>query len=551
MLRPWNDLRIIIVAAFATLAIGLVGVGCGSSSDGTGSDTGSTGSTEVANEDGGSESVLTIAVANDVTGLDPAFVIDDQTHELVANNYDIGIGLGPTDTEFGEVMSSENPVPEAFEEWTKSPDGLKYTFKLREGMTFHDGSEVTADDVAYSYNRLLGTESGGKWAMENIVRTSKPVKTNGKYEVIMETDEPSTLATQMLFADTFAIVDKSEIEEHATKDDPWAEKWLAENLGNGSGPYKMTDRIPGQEIVMTAHEDYWKGPPAYDKVVVKVVPSASERVSLLKAGAVDMVTGLTPQQIQALEGTSGITISDGPTYRQTSIPLNTREGQLADLKLRQAMSYGVDYDEIIDSVFKGAAVRSVGPVPTGSPFALPVEDGYSHDPEKAKEILAESDYDGSAIKLTFNTEQGADEEIAVRIKSQMEKIGVKIELDPQSNAVFEEKQANAGFEMILNNILAWIPDPNYIMNLFYECENFFNYAGYCDESVDKAIEEGWGIFDFEERYELFEKAQTKLVEAAPWLWLAQANFQVAMKDSVTGFITPQNLIPIYNNLGPA
>jgi peptide/nickel transport system substrate-binding protein len=544
----------ILTAVAGVLALGLLTVGCGGGGTSDSSGASGSGATKEVTESGGDEggeNVLTIAAPNDLTSLDPAFIIDDQTHELVANVYDIGIGLGPTQTEVGEVLTSQTPEPEAFEKWTKSKDGLKYTFTLRKGMKFHSGAEVTASDVAYSYNRLLHTESGGKWAMENIIKDTKPVKATNKYTVVMEPDAPSTLATQMLFADTFAIVNQKDVEAHSTKADPWAEKWLSHNVADSSGPYIMTDYVKGQEIVLESFKEYWKGEPAYDKVIVKIVPSSAERLSLLQAGTVDMAEGLTPQQIDSIKNTPGITVSDGPTYRQTAIPLNTERKPLDDEKLRQAMSYGVNYDEIIESVYKGSAVRSIGPVPTGSPFALKSDEGYEFEPKKAEELLSESSYDGSEIHLLFNTEEPINEEVAVRVQNQLNAVGINVKLEPQSNTVFEEKEANKDYDMFLGSILAWIPDPDYIMNLFYECENLFNYSNYCNRNVDKAIEEGWGIFDFNKRYALFEKAQQEEIEAAPWIWIAQANFQLAMKDSVTGFITPQNLIPLYIHLKPS
>ncbi len=531
------------IAGAAVLALAAAGCGSNSSDSSGGSGTGS-------GSGSGGEKVLTIATANDITGVDPAYVIDDQTHELVTNIYDVGIGLGEERTAAGLVRSSARPVPEAFDRWTKSDDGLTYRFHVREGMTFHDGSPVTPDDVAFSYNRLLGTNSGGRWAMNNIIKNSKPVRVEGQY-VVMHTDAPSVLATQMLFADTFAILDREDVEKHATKDDPWAERWLAKNIGNASGPYMLESHVKDQELVLRAYDGYWAGKPAYDRVVWKIVPSGAERLSLLKAGVVDMAMGLTPQQIASLKGTEGITISDGPTYRETAIGMHNDMAPFDDVKVRQAVSYGIDYQDIIDNVYEGSAVRSAGPVPAGSPFAVPDDWAYQYDPEKAKALLREAGYDGTPVRLAYNNDNAANQDVVVRVKDQLSQIGMKVELVPYNNAVYDEKFGRKEFQMWIRDLLAWIPDPDYIFDLFFKCENLFNYVNYCDRDVDRAIDVGWGIFDHDERYELFSAAQRRMIDAAPWVFISQANFQVAMRDDVTGFITPQNLIPVYKHLRPA
>ncbi|HET6449098.1 MAG TPA: ABC transporter substrate-binding protein [Conexibacter sp.] len=525
------------------VAAALVAAGCGNSSDGGGS-------TSAGGGEKGGEKVLTIATANDITGVDPAYVVDDQTHELVANVYDIGIGLGEAQTDFGPVMSSSRPVPRAFDRWSISKDGLTYTFHVRQGMKMHDGTLVTPSDVAYSYNRLLGTNSGGRWATNNILKDTKPFRVEGE-NVIMHADRPSVLATQMLFADTFAIVDKEDVEKHATRADPWAERWLSKNLANASGPYILESHTKDQELVLRAIKDYWAGPPAYDRIVWKIVPSGAERLSLLKAGAVDMAMGLTPQQIASLRGTDGITISDGPTYRQTAMLINTTRPVLGDLKLRQAISYGINYDDIIANSYSGAAVRSNGPVPSGSPFGLPADAGYAYDGDRAKQLLGESGYDGTPISIIYSNDSVALGDVAVRVKSQLEALGIKIRLEPLNNAVYDERQARGKFDMLIDDILAWIPDADYLAELFYKCDAFFNLTKFCDRSVDKAIEDGWSITDHDKRYALFEDAQNKINAQATWVYFLQSNFQVAMRDSVTGFVTPQNVIPIYYNLKPA
>lgn len=501
--------------------------------------------------DDAEEHVLVIAQPSDIGAIDPVSVIDDVTHELVMNIYEGGVQLRPAETPIGEVAVSADPDPGLFESWTISDDGLTYTFKLREGVMFHNGTEMTAEDAAYSFNRALGTPAGGQWVMNNIVKTTSEMTVLGDYEFQLTADEPSAIAVEIMFADTLAILDKESVEPHATEADPWATEWLSENISPGTGPYVLRSRVPGEELVLEAFDDYWGGRPAYDRIIWKIVPSAAERLTLLKAGSVDIAMGLTPQQVADVQADDDLQVFDGPSFRQTAIGLHAGIEPLDDLTLRQAISFAVDYQDIIDNVYLGGASRSYGPLPAGSALALgPDEIGYTYDPERAAALVGESSYDGETLTISYNNAVTAHQDIAVRVQAQLTDLGLNVELEPLNNTVFDERLNGKDLQIWIRDVLSWVVDPNFVMGLFYECDQFFNWTAYCDESVDAALDAGWVTTDPDERFEVFAEAQRTVVDGAPWVWIAQANLQVAAANDVTGWVTPQNLIPIYRYLEP-
>ncbi|GAB3509221.1 ABC transporter substrate-binding protein [Phytohabitans suffuscus] len=500
--------------------------------------------------DSATGSVLTVAVPDDIQTLDPMYANFARAHNALQQIYDTPVNLETQDLGNGQLVGTPDKLKgSAFESWQRSADGLTYTVKIRQGMTFHDGSPVTAEDVVYSFDRALNTKGGANWLLTQIAFVTKAPTVVDPATITITADKPSALAIQALYMDGLAILDQDEVKSHATADDPWAEKWLAKNVGNGSGPYKLTSRVPDQEVVFEAFDGYWAGAPKIKKIVWKIVPSAAQRLALLKSGDVDIAESLPPDQLASLKGVDGVTVLSAASQNVAIVGMNNGRAPLSDKALRQGISYAVDYDRILSQVFQGEAERLYGPVPKGAATSLGDTIGYKQDVDKAKQLVSGSGYGGGTIKIAFDNSKGLHEQIAVLLRSQLSAVGVTAELEPLTSAVFSERKAKKDLDMYVDESLAWINDPDYILSLTFQCEVYGNYADYCSPVVDDAIAKGWAMEATDPaRVALFENAQRVLVDDAPWLFLAQPNYRMAMSSQVQGFVVRQNEVPFYYDL---
>jgi peptide/nickel transport system substrate-binding protein len=516
--------------AVAAVAVLVLAVGCGGGDEGAGGSSSD------------EQSTLTIAMAADVQTLDPAYANFIEAHWAIQQMYDTPVNLETQEVDGALVARSTKIEPMAFESWERSADGLTYTVKIRQGMRFHDGSPVTAEAVKWTFDRNLATKGGMNWLLTNI-GFIKEAKLVDDFTIELRAEKPSVLAMPALYMDGGGIMDPDSIKPHATPDDPWAEKWLAKNAANSSGPYVLESRIPDQELVFRAFDDYWAGPPKIKKIVWKVVPSTAQRLSLLKDGAVDIAYGLPPDQLASLEGTAGVKVARFPSDTQILIGLNNLMPPFDDKSLRQAVAYAVDYDSILEEVYRGHAQRAYGPIVVDSPFAVPESEGYRTDLAQAKQLVEASGYDGEQVTLSIDSSRSVMREVAVRVKSQLAAVGINVEIEQLTPAVFAERQSQKKLQMYVGEMLPWISDPNYVLSLLYQCEVFGNYVGYCSDKVDEVINAGWAETDEEKRKSMFLEAQRQIIDDAPYVWLAQPAYELAVRDDVDGFVYRQNEIP--------
>jgi peptide/nickel transport system substrate-binding protein len=489
-------------------------------------------------------STLTIAVAGDVQTLDPAYANFIQAHWALEQMYDTPVNLKTVKAPDGSLVATSAKIePMIFKSWKRSADGLTYTVEIRKGVKFQDGTPLTAEAVKWTFDRNLSTKGGMNWLLTNIAFITKKPKLLGPYTIQLKADKPSVLAMQALYMDGGGILNPTVVKPHATASDPWATKWLSTHATDGTGPFALSQRTPDQELVFKANDAYWAGAPKLKTIVWKIVPSSAQRLSLLKAGAVDVADGLTPDQLTALEATSGVKVVRSPSDSQTMIGLNNLTGAFKSKELRQAASYGIDYNAILADVYHGHAARTYGPVATSSPYAVPKAAGYHFDLAKAKELVQSSGYGGETVTLSIDSSRQTLQDIAVRVKSQLGAAGINVQIQQLAPAVYAQRLAKKQLEMYVDTLLPWISDPNYVLSLEYQCNVFGNYVGYCDKGIDKVITAGWAETNEAKRHAMFMKAQKQIIADAPYVWLAQPTYDLAMRSNVQGFVHRQNEIP--------
>jgi peptide/nickel transport system substrate-binding protein len=489
-------------------------------------------------------STLTVAVAGDVQTLDPAYANFITAHWAIQQMFDTPVNLKPVKASNGTmVATSSNIEPDIFKSWTVSKNGLVYTAQIRKGITFHSGAPVTAQTVAWTFDRNLGTKGGMNWLLTNIAFIKQKPKVLGPYTIQLTASKPSVLAMQALYMDGGGMLNPANVQPHETTSDPWAEKWLATNVGDGTGPFILTQHIPDQELVFQANDKYFLGAPKLKQIIFKIVPSSATRLSLLKAGAVDIADGLTPNQLQSLKTTAGVKVVSTPSDSQLLLGLNNNIAPFNNKTFRQAVEYAINYNQLIQSVYHGAAQRTYGPVSTSSPYAIPTREGYQFNLAKAKQLIQQSGYNGQTITLSIDGSRQDMQDVAVNVQSELAAAGIKVQIQQLTPAVFAQQESGKKLQMYADTLLPWISDPDYVMSLEYQCGVFSNYVGYCNKSLDNTITKGWAEKNASARHAMFLSAQKQVLSDAPYVWIAQPNYNIAMRSNVQGFVHRQNEIP--------
>ena len=498
------------------------------------------------------ERVLVVGVPGDIETLDTCCANFIRAHEALELVYEPPVLHRTVEQNGALVGAAGDLMPRYFESWEAHEDGLTYTIKVRPGVLFDDGTEVTAETVRFMTERNLETPGGANWLLRNIAFINDPPEVLDKYTLRFTSTEASPMVMEHFYMTSSAIIDPKVIQENATEDDPWAMEYFARNVDNASGPYRLVSRTPDQEVVFEARENYSFEPQAYDKIIWKIIPSNAERVQLLKAGVIDVAIALGTEDFAALEGAEGVNVERFPSKNLAYMGMGNKLAPFDDKTVRQAVSYGIDYDDILNNVYKGEAQRLYGPIAPGSYSSLGDSIGYTRDIAKAQELLDSSSYDGSTVTLSIDAAKGEHELIAVRIQAHLADIGMDVEIEKLPSPVYAERKVGENrMQMFIDEGLPWIDDPNYTLSVFMLSGVFGNYAQYENERVDQIINEGWGILDRDERAATFEEAQRIIVDDAPWAFLALPDYKIAMRDTVTGFVLYPNAIPRLAGLRPA
>lgn len=471
----------------------------------SGTNTTNTQETEETAKSGG---VVRIAVATEVDNLDPYQSAATDTSSMMDNVFD---GLLDTD-ETGEL------IPNLAKSYAISEDNLTYTFSLQEGVKFHDGSDFTAEDVVYSYSKLAGLETGEPMSSKFAVVEAVEAKSDYEVTVTLKEVDSSFLARNIV-----AIV-PSDYEEQSTKP-------------IGAGPFKFKEYKAGQELVLVKNEDYYlEGKvPKVDEVQFKMMPDAQSSILAMQAGEIDVLPGVSEQGLQQLG--DSVEVVSGPQNMVQLMALNNSFGPLQDVRVRQAINYAVDKDVIINTVAEGKATKLGSNFSPAMDFYFEkgLEDYYSPNIEKAKELLAEAGYaDGFDLQLTVPSDYQFHVDTAQMLANQLKEININVEIEPiEFSTWLERVYTNAEYESTVISFTGKL-DPFEVVGRFVSTypKNFmkFNDSTF-DEVIAKAIKET----DENAKAELYKEAQRILTEQAASVFIMDPNRSIAMANGLTGF----------------
>jgi len=509
----------------AVFVVSLLAGGCGrqaAETPGPGTDG------EATTPEAPAEKVFIFARGSDSVSLDPTLITDGESAKVCDNIYDGLVRYKEGSTEIEPALA---------ESWDVSDDGLVWTFTLRQGVKFHDGTDFNAAAVVY-----------------NIERQMPPQRTS-----------------DMSYSDfTLGMIDKAEaLDEHTLRltlkypyapflanlamgisapiCSPTALEELGADYGDhpcGTGPFIFERWDKDQQIVLVANEDYWDGAPKVDKLVFKVTKENAVRANELLAGEVDMIDGIDPNDVARLEASDAVGVAKGPGMNINYLGLRCHKPPFDDLRVRKAASMAIDRESLVQYLYQGNSMVANGPLPPGLFGYVSGLKPYAYDPDQAKALLAEAGYDDDVtIELrsypnprAYNPVGG--DRLAEALQADLEKVGFKVNIVSKAwKEHLDAVDADEG-ECFL---LGWMGDngdpDNFLYMLLHTdmIDDFMNSANYSNPEVDDLLFQAQQEFDANERLNLYKQAQEKIVADAPWVFIGHGLDMVGMGADVTGF----------------
>lgn len=509
-------LRKTLVVGFSSLIVAsMMLVGCGNSgsngSNGNGGSSVSGGTnTSVPAAGGGKEKggIVRVAMATEPDNLDPYLSAATDTGSMMDNVFD---GL----FEGGE---NSDLIPAVAESYKVSEDGLTYTFILKKGIKFHDGSDLTSEDVYYSYAKLSGLN--GKKPLSSKFAAIEKIDTTDDYSVVVKLKAKDAA---FLAANIVAIVPK-DYEEHSAKP-------------VGAGPFKFASYTPGQQLVLERNDSFYdkEHAPILDRVEFKFMPDANASVLALKSGDIDMVPGISSQGALQLGG--GFQIVSGPQNMVQLMALNHSVEPLNNVKVRQAINYAIDKDTIIKTVAEGNGVKlgsNMSPA-----MKMYYEEGldkrYEPNAEQAKKLLKEAGYEnGFKLTITVPSNYKFHIDTAQVIAEQLKAVGIQATIKQiEWSSWLEDVYNYAKYEATIIGLTGKL-DPHEVLGR-YESTYSKNFYKFSNDEYDSLINKARLEIDQSKRAELYKQAQTILTEQAVAVYIMDPNRSVAMKKNLNGF----------------
>ena len=458
-----------------------------------------------AQEEGPTEDVLRVAINGSPNTIEPATGDSRIASNVAWSVFDSLVWLNDE----GEL------VPALAESWTVSEDGTEYTFELREGVTFHNGDTFDADDVVFTWKRGQGSSITYR---EDFLAVQEVEKIDD-YTVKFHLEQPNSMLLLQI-NEHWGILSKEYHEEVGE------EGYLEHPVG--TGPFQVVEWRKADRIEMEANPNYWQeGYPKVDRLIYRPIPESSTRLSALRNDDIDIVSGLAPEQADIVAKDDNLNLISYPKDRVYYITFNnisTGKGTpIEEQKVRQALSYAIDYQAIIDNIFNGKAERVAGFVVPGNLGYDPSVEPYPYDPEKARELLAEAGYsDGFEVGMAGPSDTYTNfEEVLQAVAGYWEEIGVKVDLEFMESGKYWNLQANRELPPLFGD--SWSSSTGEAFPRLVGSVGGMDasYAAWFDQRLVDLVEEIQLTPDQEERAEVYREILRYMKEDPPFVYLYQ------------------------------
>ena len=465
--------------------------------------------------------------------LDPALATDIYSVTVIQQLFD---GLVQFDKDL-------NVIPALAKSWKISPDGLTYTFSLKEGVRFHNGREVTAKDFVYSFTRIIDPETrssssdffgrilGAKELTERKTKEVKGLIALDKYTLIIMLTEPYAPFISILATKGAKVVLREGVEKGGID---------SGKPPIGTGPFKFKSIRKGEEIVLEANPDYFEGRPYLDKIIFKIFHGAPREKILkeFKEGGLEE-SFIPPEELEDIIKEKHYPFFQKPILSIRFYGFNLLSKPLDNKNLRKAINYAIDKESIVSKIHKNQFYLAKGILPPGMPGYDPSKNYYPWNKKKAIKLLAEAGYGSKnavpSVEIWSATRSEAAQKELSEIASQLTQVGVPAKIQFETNW--------PSFESILREqkapifIYAWyadFPDPDNFLGTLFHSKSKYNYTAYRRPEVDLLLDKARAERDYLKRMEMYRKIEEFVLEDAPILPMVNHLFQLVSQPYVKG-----------------
>jgi len=449
----------------------------------------------------------------------------------------------------GLVRATDNPEvfePVLAERWEHNEDYTVWTFYLRENARFHDGTPITAEEVKFSFTRLVNINLGLSYILTQFIddpENQMLIKDDYTLEFCFDTPTPLLLNALSSSYGSY-VISPTAIEKHEKNNDV-AHEWLQNNEA-GSGPYMMTELTPNQRVVLTSFDDWWGWDDSFhfDKILLKIVPERASRRSLIEKGDVDITFNFGPEDLQALQKNPDVVLylSEGLTIHYVMMG---EYGPLKDPRVRQAISYAFDYDGYINGVWKGYAKRAKGPFASTLRCHDPDVFTYETNLEKAKQLLQEAGVPEGLELRYWAEEGGGDMGVGQILQAQLAQLGIKLRVEERDTSSFVGMYFSDEPWPKRPELISWYWWPDYNDPTSMSWVNFHtdawgstgaNAGFYSNKRADEIMDQALNTLDENELCKLYKEFQDIVTrQAPPWIYLIEWPDEVVMRKDIGGY----------------
>jgi peptide/nickel transport system substrate-binding protein len=474
--------------------------------------------------------VLVVGQIAEPQALDPHAVTAVNYFRILMNLYEGLVRYAPGTLEVEPALASG---------WEISADGTVYTFALREGIRFHDGTPLDAEAVVFNFERMLDEEHPyhftGPFPLSFFFSAIETVEAVDDLTVRFTLSEPYAPFLSNLAYPTGLIVSPAAVQEHGQE--------FGRNP-SGTGPFRFAEWRSNEAVVVVRNEDYWDGMAASEAVVFRPITDANTRTAEMLAGGIDVMVEVPPVALSQFQG-PGFTVTEQAGPHVWFLILNAKEGPFADVRVRQAANYAIDKEALVNEVLEGTATVASGPTPPAFAWAYNEElEPYPYDPDRARELIAEAGAEGAEI--TFYVTEGGSGMLdpvpmGTAIQADLAAVGFDVRIETYEWNTFLGR-VNPGLEGKADMAqMAWMTnDPDTLPFLTLRTDAWpeaggFNSGYYSNPEVDALLEAARVETDQDERARLYREMQAIVQEDAPWVFVANWKQNAVTSDRVENF----------------
>lgn len=526
----------------AALTAGLALTGCGGSK-----------TSDTTDNTAGAENESTAEVKGvdvDTTGyLVAALNADIQTADVqkTSKDYEVPFNIFDrlVDVEVGTDGNSKI-VPSLAESWDISDDGLEYTFHLRQGVKFHNGNDFTAEDVAYTFHRMLTVEGGVNTEFIDQIKGADELLA-GETDTLEGVEVVDDYTIKVTLKEPFAGFLASISSPGVSIYDSEATEAAGDQFGMdpavtvGTGPFEFSSWSFNNQLVLTRNEDYWKGASGLPGVVIKIIPDTETQSMMFESGELDILDlDYAADSADRFTETYPDQIVQGPRVGIVYFTMNFNKEPFQDVRVRKAVQMSIDRQAILDALYGGRGQVEQGIFPHGLIGFNPDQEEIKYDPEAAKALLAEAGYvDGFDMEIAADSSASDTMTMALEIVSdQLAEVGIRAEIKNYDESTWLETRKSGELGSFMSTWSADYNDPDNFIYTFFgnEEKTRIRSINYPDTEVMERVAKARTIVNEDERLAEYKALEEKLIhEDAAWVPMFSRLHLFAVSKRVQGF----------------